>query len=453
MPDSFNQVISILLRNLGSKKEIDQYLREFTNVDSTKFAVIKIGGGIIEDSLEELVSSLTFLRKVGLFPIVLHGAGPQLGRAFDEKKIPIQKVDGLRVTSPEHLPIVREVLQNTNFTLVDQLEENAVRARPITAGVFEASMIDGDRLGLVGEVVNVNRRPIEAAICNGQLPIVSCLGETTTGQIVNINADVAARQLALAVQPYKVIFLTPTGGLLDANENVIPAVNLAEDFDSLLLQPWVHGGMRLKLIEINRLLNDLPMTSSVSITSPQQLATELFTHRGSGTLIRRGESIDAFTSFGEIDKDQLRGLIESSFGKFLVPDYFETREVERIFVTRNYSAAAIITREGEHSYLDKFAVTERAQGTGLGASLWSRLVSEIPALFWRARSGNRVSPWYFQRSQGTHRTDEWVVFWYGLSSRNEIETCIKCARAKPPSLLESLEPSSINKEDKAVLHA
>jgi len=111
-----------------------------------------------------------------------------------------------------------------------------------------------------------------------------------------------------------------------------------------------------------------------------------------------------------------------------------------------------VTREGSHCYLDKFAVTDRAQGTGLGASLWSRLQGEVPALFWRARPGNRVSPWYFQHSDGTHRTDQWVVFWYGLSSRDEIETCIEIALTKPPSLLEAIEQSAVNTSE-AVLNA
>ena len=320
MTDSFNEIISILLQNLGSRKEIDQYLREFTKVGSTKFAVVKVGGGIIEDSLEELASSLAFLRQVGLFPIVMHGAGPQLNRAFKEAGLETNIVDGLRVTSPEVLSVVRRVLQAVNFSLVDRLEAFKIRARPIFSGVFEATLLDETKWGLVGQVARVDLQAIEAAIQNGQLPIVSCLGETVTGQIVNINADVAARELALAVKPNKVIFLTPTGGLLDAHGEVIPAVNLVEDFDTMMEADWLTGGMRLKLAEVKHLLDRLPAESSVSMTTPQHLATELFTHRGSGTLIRRGQRVETHASFADVDVLRLRNLIESSFSRSLAAD-------------------------------------------------------------------------------------------------------------------------------------
>ncbi|MHC4990341.1 MAG: acetylglutamate kinase, partial [Planctomycetota bacterium] len=265
--DSLQDILTNLLRNLASRKEIDQYLREFTGVDSAKFAVIKVGGGILRDARDELASSLAFLRRVGLFPIVVHGAGPQLNDALAEADVESRTVDGLRVTTPDVLRVARRVLPTENLKLVEALEQRNTRARPITSGVFETETIDPRRLGLVGKIVDVHIDPIEAAIRGGQLPIVSCLGETTGGQILNVNADVAARALALAVRPYKVIFLTPTGGLHDAEGRVIPAINLIEDFDRLVAEPWVGGGMELKLREIKQLLDGLPGTSSVSITA------------------------------------------------------------------------------------------------------------------------------------------------------------------------------------------
>ncbi len=432
--DSLRDILTNLLSNLASRREIEQYLREFTGMDSAKFAVIKVGGGILRDARDELASALAFLRKVGLFPIVVHGAGPQLNQALEEAAVETQRIDGLRVTTPDVLRIVRRVLHDENLKLVEALEARGTRARPITTGVFEASIIDGDRLGLVGETDRVHLDPIEAAIRSGQLPIVSCLGETSTGQILNINADVAARALATAVRPYKVIFLTPTGGLLDEHGRVIPAINLVEDYERLLAEPWVHGGMELKLREIKHLLDELPGTSSVSITSPGRLARELFTHRGSGTLVRRGEPIDEHDSFGAVDQRRLRQLLESGFGHPLRADYFSTREAHRIYVTREYSGAAIVTRENGLPYLDKFAVTGVAQGAGLGASLWSRLRRNHSQLFWRARPENPVNPWYFKQADGTCRSGNWIIFWYGLSDWPQIQSCIDHAMRVPPSI-------------------
>jgi acetylglutamate synthase len=76
-----------LLSNMASAKEIQQYLKRFSKLDAAKFAVVKVGGAVLEDDLDALVSSLAFLQQVGLTPIVLHGAGPQLNRELEAKKV------------------------------------------------------------------------------------------------------------------------------------------------------------------------------------------------------------------------------------------------------------------------------------------------------------------------------------------------------------------------------
>ncbi|MCA9311947.1 MAG: acetylglutamate kinase, partial [Phycisphaerales bacterium] len=280
-------VLINLLHNMGSRREIDQYLRLFTGVDSMQFAVIKVGGGVMEESLSELASALAFLRKVGLFPIIVHGGGPQLNRELEARGISSTFVDGFRVTTPEVLAVARRVFQAEGAKLAAALEGQGVRARPISSGVFTAVPMDPQRFGLVGDVESVDLSMIEDTIRAGQLPIVASLGETAEGQILNVNADVAARELALTVRPQKIIFITPTGGLLDESGRIIPAINLAEDYERLAAAPWVYGGFARKLEEIKSLLDALPEWSSVSITSPDHLARELFTHRGMGTLVRR----------------------------------------------------------------------------------------------------------------------------------------------------------------------
>ncbi|QOJ16216.1 MAG: acetylglutamate kinase [Phycisphaeraceae bacterium] len=431
-------IIARLLTNLGSAREVDQYLKQYASVDRQRFAVIKVGGGVIEDHLDALASALTFLHQVGLTPIVVHGAGEQLDAALKQEGIESTRVDGLRVTTPQILEHARRTFQRVNLRLVEELESLGTRARPITSGVFEARALDMDRYGLVGEVTRVHLDPVEACIRAGHLPIIACLGETASGQILNINADVAARELAIAVQPHKIIFLTPTGGLLDDKERIIPAVNLAEDYDTLMAQPWVSGGMRLKMQEVKALLDRLPDTTSVSITSPDRLAKELFTHMGSGTLVRRGERVKRFDSFAEIDVARLRTLLETCFQRPLTPDYFATKPLDRLYLTDSYRGAAIVTKESptpEVLYLDKFAVTQEAQGLGLGASIWSRMRRDVPRMFWRSRANNPINGWYFQQSQGCYRTDTWVVFWYGLSSYDVMRQCVDYALALPPTFM------------------
>ncbi len=81
--------------------------------------------------------------------------------------------------------------------------------------MFESEFLDREKYGLVGKVTGVHLAPIEASLEAGSIPVIASLGETAGGQILNINADFAANELVRALQPYKIVFLTGTGGLLD----------------------------------------------------------------------------------------------------------------------------------------------------------------------------------------------------------------------------------------------
>ena len=421
-----------LLSSMGSAKEIQQYLKRFSEVDAKRFAVVKVGGAVLRDELADLASSLTFLQQVGLTPIVLHGAGPQLDEELSAAGIEKHTVGGLRVTSPKALGIVRRVFQQQNLKLVEALQSMDTRATSVATGVFMASYLDHDTYGMVGKVDSINLAPIEASLRAGSIPVIASLGETDEGQILNINADFAANELVRVLQPYKIVFLTGTGGLLDEQGKLIDSINLSTEYGHLMAQPWINGGMRLKLEQIADLLADLPLTSSVSITRPAELAKELFTHKGSGTLVRRGEKVLTFDSWKDIDLERMRSLIESSFGRTLVSDYFERTEPLRIYVSENYRTAMILTEEGGLPYLDKFAVLDDAQGEGLGRAVWHVMREENPRLFWRSRHGNPVNPFYYAESDGCLKQPHWKVFWYGIHDFDTIARCVThCAQRQP----------------------
>jgi acetylglutamate kinase len=106
-------------------------------------------------------------------------------------------------------------------------------------------------------VQSINLAPIEASLRAGSIPVIASLGETEQGQILNINADFAANELVRVLQPYKIVFLTGTGGLLDGEGcKVIDSINLSTEYDHLMAQPWLNGGMRLKIEQIADLLGD-----------------------------------------------------------------------------------------------------------------------------------------------------------------------------------------------------
>lgn len=428
------QTIVRLLSSMASAKEISQYLKRFSQLDAKRFAVVKVGGAVLRDELDDLTSSLTFLQEVGLTPIVLHGAGPQLDAELSAAGIEKQTINGLRVTSPKALAIVRKVFQSSNLKLVEALQAAGARATSITGGVFEADYLDQDTYGLVGEVKGVNLAPIEASLQAGSIPVITSLGETPSGQILNINADFAANELVRELQPYKIIFLTGTGGLLDQNGKVIDSINLSTEYEHLIAQPWIHGGMRVKIEQIKDLLDKLPMESSVSITRPADLAKELFTHKGSGTLVRRGERVLEATSWDELDLPRLRALIESSFRRTLVPDYFEKTPLLRAYVSENYRAAIILTEGAGMVYLDKFAVSDDAQGEGLGRAVWNVMREQTPQLFWRSRHNNQVNIFYYAESDGCFKQEKWKVFWYGMDDFEQIKRCVAHCATRVPTL-------------------
>ncbi len=430
-------VVQQVLGQLGGSREARHYLGQFSGTDSMRFAVVKVGGGVIEQQLEALASALGFLSNLGLMPIILHGAGPQLDAALESASIATVKHEGLRVTTPEVMEILRPVIYRANRAIASALEEQGVRAQGIQHGVFECDFLDQELLGLVGEVRRVDLEAIRDAVNRGVLPVVACLGESATGQVMNINADIAARELIWAVKPHKIIFLTTTGGLLDESGRVISAISLRTDFVHLSSQPWVHSGMLLKLQQIDQILAKLPDSASVSVTSVENLARELFTHRGAGTLIRKGEAIIDLEEFGEHTRERATTLLEQSFGRQLKSGYFDSLELECVLSSESFGAMAIVLKGVDGiPYLDKFAVTPEAQGAGLGAAVWQVLVNRCPQLYWRSRIDNPVTQWYYEQADASYTQDRWVAFTKGIKNFDQIRRCKEDCLARSESWQE-----------------
>ena len=407
------QTIVQLLSNMSDSKEIRSYLQRFSSVDQSRFAVIKIGGAILRDELEETAGALAFLHTVGLTPIVLHGAGPQLDEQLKSENIETPKVDGLRVTSARALDVARDVFMRENIRLVEAVRAQGVEAHSVSAGVLEAEFLNRDKYGLVGKPTGVRDGMIQSIVRSGAVPILTCLGVAPGGQLLNINGDSATRALVDALQPMKIVFLSGTGGLLKPDGAPMHSINLVSDFEALLASDWVHSGMELKLREINTLLQAAPLSSSVSITSPKGLVRELFTHGGSGTLVRMGEKLVTYKDKAKIDASKLKALVEEAFAKPLIDNWWDGLAIERAYVSESYRAGAVIMRVGGAAYLDKFAVVEDARGEGLARVVWRALEADYPQLYWRSRTANGFNAFYSDVADGSVKKGPWTVFWKG----------------------------------------
>ena len=175
---------------------------------------------------------------------------------------------------------------------------------------------------------------------------------------------------------------------------------------------------------------------SVAVVSPLALLRELFTVSGAGTLIRKGSRIEVHAGFARIDRARLRVLLESAFGKPLREEAFD-RGVERIYVEENYLGAALLSPCPIASYLSKFAVERAAQGEGIGADLWSVLVRDYPAFFWRSRPDNPITPWYAKQCDGLVRTARVARVLAGPAARPQIEPAVTFALGQPGDFLAS----------------
>src|SRR5690625_2236253 len=194
--------------------------------------VIKYGGNaMVSDELREaFVQDMVFLHHCGIHPVVVHGGGPQINAMLNKLDIQSEFRGGLRVTTEETMEVVRMVLTGkVGRQLVGLINSHGTYAVGLSgedADLFEAHrtkhLIDGEEidLGLVGDVVNVNTDAITDLIENGRIPVVSSVApefdQTTgqpTGQVLNVNADTAAAELAGALGAAKLVVLTDVEGL------------------------------------------------------------------------------------------------------------------------------------------------------------------------------------------------------------------------------------------------
>jgi acetylglutamate kinase len=420
-----------LLSGMSSEKEIRKYLDRFSS-DDYRFAVIKVGGAVIQNDLDNLVSSLAFLNEVGLRPIIVHGGGPKLSEELERKKISFSFKEGQRVTSKEVLDVAFEVFSGENKKIVSALSDKGVNAISIIGDVFKCS-IDDEDLGYVGEIKETKSGGIKKIINSGGIPVIAPMGFTEEKQLVNINGDKATLALAKEITPDKVIFLSEIGGIFNEVDKLISNINIKDDYDRLMSEDWLHSGMKLKLQQIKLLLDSLPSHSSVSITKPLHLNRELFTDAGFGTLVKAGHQIDRYENLNNGQEIVVTSILESSFKGKLANNYFVNTNKE-FYISSCKRASIIISHDQDIAYMDKFAVINNARGEGLGNAMWNKMLSDYKQVFWRSRSNNAINNFYKDVCDGFQKYDEWSIFWIGISDLKVLTSCIDYATNQPATI-------------------
>ena len=132
---------------------------------------------------------------------------------------------------------------------------------------------------------------------------------------------------------------------------------------------------------------------------------------------------------------QLRRLLTSAFGRPLVENYFNTRDIVRIYIYGEYRAAAVITAGYSGiPYLDKFAVAPELQKGGIGSELWAAVSRDHPRWYWRSRQDRAINTWYRRQANGCQAAPPWLVYWRNLSVP-EANECVRHALALPESFI------------------
>lgn len=263
------------------------YMRRFYD----RTFVIKYGGHAMTD--EELRASfavdVVLLKYIGLRPVVVHGGGPQIKTTLAERGIESRFENGLRVTDDATMEVVESVLGGpVNHEIVELIERgggNAIGLRGSEAGLLKVAARPG--LGRVGEVIEVNPDPIQAATEAGRIPVVAPIGIDAEGVTHNVNADEAAGAIARALGAEKLILLTDVEGVRDAESTLVPQLTRA-DVEKLIDEGTIAGGMIPKVrCCLDALAGGVGRTHIVDGRILHAVLLEVFTDSGVGTLIGR----------------------------------------------------------------------------------------------------------------------------------------------------------------------
>jgi len=241
-----------------------------------------------------------------------------------------------------------------------------------------------------------------------------------------LNQGLGLEDMVKNLEPAKVMFLQPSGAIRQNGERI--AVINIDDPDQLNLTKLSAGQKRF--LEMVQTLTKTAHNRAVYvIASPLNLLQELFTVKGSGTLIRRGAKLKPLKSLRSLNKTKLKKSIESGFGKPLKTKASKWR-VKSVIIDQDYRAGAIFTQLSGLTYLSKFWVVREARGEGLARDVWDALLAEQDKFFWRSRMENPFNDWYLKSCEGMQISGNWRVFWTGLQP-SEIEEAVIAAAEAP----------------------
>jgi acetylglutamate kinase len=275
------------MRDVATLLEALPYIREFHG----RTVVIKYGGAaMVDDALkEEFARDVVLLKYVGMNPVIVHGGGPEITSYMERLNLPVEFVDGLRVSDEATVEVAKMVLVGkVNKDIVLLINRHGQPAVGLCGddgllfGVTRQASPSGQDIGFVGRIERVDVSVLNH-VAQDYIPVIASVGADREGQSYNINADEAAGAVAGALGAYKIMFLTDVAGWLDGDGSVISEATPERVQEAL---PAVSGGMRPKLAAcLQAIHGGVSYAHIVDGRVPHSLLLELFTDAGQGTKI------------------------------------------------------------------------------------------------------------------------------------------------------------------------
>ena len=265
--------------------------------------VIKYGGHAMGDPklAKSFARDIGLMKEVGIFPVVVHGGGPQIGDLLDKLKIESHFVNGMRVTTSQAMDVVEMVLGGlVNKDIVNLINQNGGEAIGLTGK--DGQLIKAKKLkvthktpemqtpeiidiGHVGEVAKINTKVLEMLASSDSIPVIAPIGVGENGESYNINADLVAGKVAEAVKAEKLLLLTNIAGLMDKDGQILTGLT-TEQVDGLIEDGTIYGGMLPKIqCALDAVKGGVTSAHIIDGRVSHSTMLEIFTDEGVGTLI------------------------------------------------------------------------------------------------------------------------------------------------------------------------
>jgi acetylglutamate kinase len=281
------------MKDLLAKAEILTEALPYIKRTWGRRVVIKYGGAAMTDPAlrEQVASDIVLMKLVGINPVIVHGGGPEITSYMERLDMPVEFFDGLRVTTPEAMEIVRMVLVGkVNPELVAAINAHGRLAVGVSGddGNLVTARQRDERLGRVGDVTAIDTTIVDNLIEDGFVPVVATVASGEDGGSYNVNADHVASELAVALAADKIIFLTDVDGLYAdlADPSSLISALTPDAAENMIAEDRLGGGMVPKVAAcVSALRGGVGRAHILNGTVPHALLLEVYTDEGVGTMI------------------------------------------------------------------------------------------------------------------------------------------------------------------------